>query len=89
MKKYLIVLNLTLMLILLSTKTPALAVDKWSGNDVVVGEKIKDISGTEAADPIINLTGDLGLFVFAIGGFAAGTIVGYQWRKLFGEKKED
>jgi hypothetical protein len=89
MRKYLIVVHLALMLILPSSTTPALGVDKWSGNDVIVGEKIKDISGTDPADPIINLTGDLGLFVFAIGGFAAGTIVGYQWRKLFGEKKGD
>lgn len=79
---------ITLLMLTISSGS-ILAADKWSGNDVVVGDKIKELSGTEAKEPIISFSGDLGLFVFAIGGFSAGVIVGYQWRKLFVEKKGD
>lgn len=77
---------ITLLMLAISSES-ILAAEKWSGNDVVVGDKIKELSGTEAKEPLINFSGDLGLFVFAIGGFSAGVIVGYQGRKLFVEKK--
>lgn len=88
MKKLIKLLMISIIIILISCGS-VMGAEKWSGNDVVVGNKIKEISGTEAKKPIINLSGDLGLFVFALGGFAAGVIVGYQWRKVFFEKKGD
>lgn len=60
---------------------------KWSGMDESVIEKYAEESGRTPAEPLIPVEeGDLLLFLFAIGGFFSGCLVGYLWRKLFGEK---
>lgn len=82
------ILIMTLLMLFL-VNSVCLGAEKWSGNDVVVGNKLNELSGTKASKPILNFSGDLGLFVFAIGGFTAGVVVGYQWRKIFIEKKEE
>ncbi|MFA5881481.1 MAG: hypothetical protein WC834_04725 [Eubacteriales bacterium] len=65
----------------------AYAEQKWEGTDDLVDRKMEEVSGVFAKEPLIDISeGNLGLFLFAAGGFTAGTIFGYQWRKLFGEK---
>lgn len=59
---------------------------KWSGMDESVIEKYAEESGHAPADPLLPVEeGDLLLFLFAAGGFISGCLVGYFWRKLFGE----
>lgn len=65
----------------------ALAGQKWQGTDDVLDGKMQQITGVGAREPLIDITqGNLGLFLFATGGFAAGAVFGYQWRKIFREK---
>ena len=65
----------------------ALAAEKWQGTDDLVDSKMQKVTGVAAREPLIDISeGNLGLFIFAAGGFAAGTLFGYQWRKLFSEK---
>lgn len=62
--------------------------NKYQGTDDLIEKKMQGVAGVGAKAPLINVDqGDLGLFVFAVGGFAAGTIVGYNWRKIFGGKQ--
>ncbi|MBI5417574.1 energy-coupling factor ABC transporter permease [Candidatus Poribacteria bacterium] len=64
-----------------------LAENKWSGVDESVVEKVAEENGRKACTPFINTDqGDLLLFVFLIAGAIGGFIMGYYWRKLFGEK---
>lgn len=59
--------------------------EPWGGVDVNVVEKYAKEYGRPARTPYINTDqGDLLLFVFTIAGVAGGFIVGYNWRKLFG-----
>ncbi len=65
----------------------ASAGDKWQGTDDLVDLKMEKVAGVTAKEPLIDISeGNLGLFIFTTGGFVAGTIFGYQWRKIFGEK---
>ncbi len=65
---------------------PALAAE-WQGTDDLVDRKMQEVTGVSARPPLIDISkGNLGLFLFAAGGFAAGTLFGYQWRKIFSEK---
>ena len=64
-----------------------LATEKWKGTDDLVDQKMQKVTGVAAREPLIDISeGNLGLFIFAVGGFASGTLFGYQWRKLFSEK---
>lgn len=64
-----------------------LAADKWQGTDDMVDSKMEEIIGVSAKEPLIDISqGNLGLFLFTAGGFAAGAVVGYQWRRLLHEK---
>lgn len=66
---------------------PALGANKYQGTDDLIDNNMKIIAGVKAKPPLIDISqGNLGLFVFAVGGFTAGAIVGYQWRKIFVEK---
>jgi cobalt/nickel transport protein len=68
----------------------ALAPRPWTGVDEAVVEKIAREHGREAKPPLINTDqGDLLLFVFLIGGAAAGFMAGYYWRKLVSEKPRE
>lgn len=65
---------------------PAVAAE-WQGTDDLVDRKMQEVTGVSARPPLIDISkGNLGLFLFAAGGFAAGTLFGYQWRKIFSEK---
>ncbi|MDA8219926.1 MAG: energy-coupling factor ABC transporter permease [Dehalococcoidales bacterium] len=58
---------------------------QWEGVDVaVVQAKAQELGGTVSA-PLLNITGDLQLFVFTMAGFIGGAIVGYTWRGMFGQ----
>lgn len=71
----------------LAFAVPAAAAEKWLGTDDKVDLKMQEVTGVAAKEPLIDISqGNLGLFLFAVGGFAAGTIFGYQWRKIFIEK---
>lgn len=73
---------------LLFCTVPAFSAEKWQGTDDLVDNQMKQVSGVSAGKPLIDISsGNLGLFVFACGGFAAGTVCGYQWRKIFSERK--
>jgi len=67
----------------------AQAGEQWQGTDDLVDRKMGEMTGVTASEPLIDIAqGNLGLFLFAAGGFVAGTVFGYQWRKIFGEKAE-
>lgn len=73
--------------IVLFTPSAVLAGQKWQGTDDLLDSKMKQITGVAAKEPLVDLNkGNLGLFLFAAGGFTAGTVVGYQWRRIFHEK---
>ncbi len=57
--------------------------EKWQGTDDLVDSKMEEVTGVSAKEPLVNIEGNLGLFLFAAGGFAAGAVVGYQWHKIF------
>lgn len=62
---------------------------KWSGVDETVVEKVAKEHGRSAWRPFINTDqGDLLLFVFLIAGVVGGFMMGYNFRKLFVEKKD-
>ncbi|MDA8156203.1 MAG: hypothetical protein M0Z52_07085 [Actinomycetota bacterium] len=42
-----------------------------------------------SAHPFVNLPGDAQVGAFSIANFFAGLIVGHNWQKLFGRKKEN
>jgi len=58
----------------------------WSGVDEAVIEKVAKEHGRERSQPLINLEGDIGLFVFLIAGTIGGFAAGYYWKSLMGEK---
>lgn len=59
----------------------------WEGTDDLVDQKMTEVAGVSAREPLIDISqGNLGLFLFAAGGFGAGAVAGYQWRKLFVER---
>lgn len=61
--------------------------NNYQGTDDLIDAKMRQTAGVGAKAPLIDISkGNIGLFVFAVGGFAAGTIVGYYWRKIFNEK---
>lgn len=77
---------LTLALCLIIPLT-AYAGENWAGTDDLVDRKMTELTGISAQEPLIDISqGNLGLSLFAAGGFAAGALFGYQWRKLFGER---
>lgn len=81
-----LILLLTIVFILL-TPVAALAEQKWQGTDDLLDSKMQKVTGVAAKEPLIDISqGNLGLFLFGLGGFAAGTMFGYQWRKIFKEK---
>lgn len=63
---------------------------KWAGVDEAVVEKYAKKFGVEPKEPFINTDqGDLLLFIFTLAGATGGFIMGYNFRKLFKEKKGD
>ncbi len=62
---------------------------KWSGVDKSVVEKVAGEHNRPAWAPFIDIgQGDLMLFVFLLAGSAGGFVIGYNFRKLFSEKKD-
>lgn len=58
----------------------------WSGMDESVVEAFAAEHGREASGPVLPVEeGDILLFLFCLGGFAAGVVVGYLWRKVLVE----
>lgn len=80
-------LILFIILLILTAASPAFAGEKWLGTDDLVDAKMEEMAGVRANEPIIDISqGNLGLFIFTAGGFAAGTLFGYNWRRIFSEK---
>lgn len=62
---------------------------KWTGIDVSIVGKYAKKYGHPPRDPYINTDqGDLLLFVFTFFGLIGGIIIGYNFRKLFVEGKD-
>lgn len=80
--------TIILLVLIISLSLPAIALaGDYKGTDDLVDIKMKEITGVSAKPPLIDISkGNLGLFLFAAGGFTAGTVCCYQWRKIFGEK---
>ncbi len=57
--------------------------EKWAGIDEAVIEKYASDKGREAAAPLVNVEGDMLLFLFALAGAIGGFIMGYYWHKVF------
>lgn len=55
----------------------------WEGVDVAVVGQHAERLGAIVRQPVINLQGDLLLFVFAMAGTAGGFVMGYLWRGFF------
>ena len=86
-QRYFLIPGAILLLVLfMTTAMPGMvAAEKWIGTDGLIEHKIVELGGPEAKEPLFNTDqGDLLLFFFALGGFAAGIIVGYNWHRLFG-----
>ena len=63
---------------------------KWTGIDVSIVGKYAEKYGHPPRDPYINTDqGDLLLFVFTFFGLVGGIIIGYNFRKLFVEGKDN
>ncbi|GJQ58467.1 MAG: hypothetical protein D8M57_08660 [Candidatus Scalindua sp. AMX11] len=61
---------------------------KWTGIDVSIVGKYAEKYGRPPRDPYINTDqGDLLLFVFTFFGLVGGIVIGYNFRKLFVEEK--
>jgi cobalt/nickel transport protein len=56
---------------------------QWEGVDTAIVQTRAQQMGGTVASPLINVTGDLQLFMFTIAGAIGGFIVGYSWRALF------
>ena len=80
--------NLLLLLGLLAP-LPASAEEKWRGIDEAVIEKFAEERGRAAGAPLLNIEGDLLLFVFTLAGAAGGFVIGYYWHKLFVAGRKD
>ncbi|MEN6621230.1 MAG: energy-coupling factor ABC transporter permease [Smithella sp.] len=63
--------------------------EKWTGVDEAVVEKVAKEHGREAREPLINMEGDIGLFLFLIAGAAGGFAGGYYFRSLVDQKKNN
>lgn len=81
-------LRFLLIVVLFMTVPVAAHAEKaWQGTDDLVDRKMTEIAGISARGPLVKIAeGNLGLFLFALGGFSAGAVAGYQWRKLFVER---
>lgn len=63
---------------------------KWTGIDVSIVGKYAKKYGHPPRDPYINTDqGDLLLFVFTAAGVIGGFIIGYNFRKLFIDEKDN
>lgn len=63
--------------------------NKWPGVDKSVVEKVAEEHGRKSWRPFIDTDqGDLLLFIFLLSGTAGGFVIGYNFRKLFGEKRK-
>lgn len=64
--------------------------EKWPGVDSTVVEKYAKKYGVEPREPFINTDqGDLLLFIFTLAGATGGFVMGYNFRKIFKEKRSD
>lgn len=58
----------------------------WEGVDVAVVETKAEELGAAVSGPLLNVQGDLQLFVFTMAGAIGGFVLGYVWRGLFGSE---
>ncbi len=61
---------------------------EWEGVDVAVVQTKAEELGGQVAAPLVNITGDLQLFVFTLAGFIGGAIIGYTARGMFGQPSQ-
>lgn|GEM_PF-1002337 len=89
LKKAAIVLTISFLVLIPAGVFPGAAHgQKWQGTDKVIEELASKMGGAKARPPLLNTDqGDLLLFLFAVGGFAAGVIVGVNWDRLFRRKE--
>ena len=81
-KRWLAIAGLLLVILVVVS---ALKTDSnWEGVDAAVVGKYAGALGRQPSPPLLNLQGDLQLFVFAIAGLVGGFLLGYWWRDMFG-----
>lgn len=86
MKKSIIILSLFIGLFCATTTLKA--GEKWAGVDEAVVEKYAKKFGVEPKEPFINTDqGDLLLFIFTAAGAVGGFVIGYNFRKIFKERR--
>jgi cobalt/nickel transport protein len=68
---------------------PLLAEERWQGIDESVLERFAQERGREAAEPFLDVEGDLLLFLFTVAGAVGGFIMGYYCHKVFVAGKND
>lgn len=75
-------------LVLISSKASLGEEGKWPGVDEAVVERYAKKFGVEPREPYINTDqGDLLLFIFTLAGATGGFVMGYNFRRIFKEKK--
>jgi len=55
----------------------------WEGVDTTVVERFALELGSTPRAPLLNVEGDLLLFVFTLAGASGGFLLGYCWRMMF------
>lgn len=79
---------LSIMFIFLFLKGDIMGKEKWSGVDEAVVEKYAKKYGVEPKEPLINTDqGDMLLFIFTLAGSVGGFVAGYNYRKIFKERR--
>lgn len=89
MKKALVSMGLTLLMLSVLCISPVCAGEEWPGVDEAVVKKFAEQSGRPAREPFINTAqGDLLLFCFLVAGTVGGFVMGYHCRALFPPTKK-
>lgn len=90
MKRFVVVLAMSLLLSPAILSAEEEQQPKWPGVDETVVEKYARDLGREARAPFIDTDqGDLLLFLFALAGGIGGFVMGYSWHKVFVAGKKD
>lgn len=87
-KKAVLCILILMAIVMIHRKISFASEGKWPGVDEAVVEKYAKKFGVQPREPFINTDqGDLLLFIFTLAGATGGFVMGYNFRKIFKEKK--